>query len=295
MRRPFALVPILLLPLAADAASTVALPPWLCGAEALDVVFRDGFDASWPIPHDPSGGSGGQYPGDVPRVISVPGAGVHILYLHIPTAYSPSRAWPLLIALHGTSGSSGTAPAAAQQIRDDWSGWSESRGFLVVAPVASGPTGSWEPDVDIPAIYAAIADTAARYNVERTRIDVWGYSAGGHVAHGLVLNDTGFFAAYGVSAGSLTQYACTDDGSIPPSCAALLSGAEPKTPVDIHLGNHDPLYLQYGAGDDPARFEAGGWIPGQDLFYTLFPGGHIYTVAQLGEIWTNICPFAVGP
>jgi hypothetical protein len=33
----------------------------------------------------------------------------------------------------------------------------------------------------------------------------------------------------------------------------------------------------------------------QDLFYTLFNGGHVYTVAQLGEIWNHICPFALGP
>ena len=89
--------------------------------------------------------------------------------------------------------------------------------------------------------------------------------------------------------------ASTDDGVPPPSCNALLGAAEPKIPVDIHIGVEDPLYLYYGANEDAARFEAGGWIPEQNLFWRPFAGGHTYTIAQLGEIWTNICPFALGP
>ena len=121
-------------------------------------------------------------------------------------------------------------------MRDDWSSVANSGGFVVLAPVASGTDGSWEPDVDIPVIFAAIADTMARYNIEETRMNMWGYSAGGHLAHALALNNTDYFAAYGVSAGALTQYACTDDGSPPPSCSELLDNAEPKIPVDIHIG-----------------------------------------------------------
>ena len=66
-------------------------------------------------------------------------------------------------------------------------------------------------------------------------------------------------------------------------------------PVDIHLGNTDPLYTTYGSGNDPARFETYGWQLNQTLFYTLFNGGHTYTVPQLGEIWDNLCPNAIAP
>jgi poly(3-hydroxybutyrate) depolymerase len=267
----------------------------MCAANTADIVYRSGFESGEVVPHDASDGSGGPYPGDQSRAITVPGFGSHLLYLHLPPGYTPSRAWPLLLALHGTAGFSGAAPAAARQVRSDWSGLADDGGFVVLAPVASGADGSWDPPVDVPSLFAAIEDTMARYNIERTRIDMWGYSAGGHLAHALALNNTDYFAAYGVSAGSLTQYACTDDGSVPPSCSTLLGNAEPKTPVDIHIGDLDPLYTHYGAGDDPARFESGGWVLNQDLFYTLFGGGHIYTIAQLGEIWTNICPFALGP
>jgi poly(3-hydroxybutyrate) depolymerase len=291
--RLLSLLPLLFAFPFAQAATTVPLPGWMCGSG--DTVFRSGFEASEVLPHDPSNGSGGAYPGNQTRVITVPNVGNRTFYLRLPPDYTPSRSWPLLLALHGATGSFATAPAAAQQVRSDWSGWADGSGFIVLAPVATGTQGGWNPDVDVPTMSAALDDTMARYNVEQSRIDLWGYSAGAHVAHALALNNTDYFAAYGVSAGSLEAYACTDDGSYPPTCAALLSGAQPKIPVDIHLGNQDPLYTTYGAGNDPARFQSGGWVLNQNLFYTLFAGGHTYTITQLGEIWNHICPFALGP
>ena len=291
--RWLALAPLLIYLGLAEAASTFPLPAWMCASDN-DVVFLGGFEFGEAVPHDPSNGSGGPYPGDESRVITVAGSGTHLIYLYVPLAYTPTHAWPLMLVMHGTVGS-GNAPNAARTVRDDWSSVAEAGGFIVVSPAANGANGSWDPDLDIPAIFAAIEDTTTRYNIERTRIDMWGYSAGGHLAHALALNDTDYFAAYGVSAGALTQYACTDDGSPPPSCSSLLAGAQPKIPVDIHIGVMDPLYLYYGANEDAARFEAGGWVPEQDLFYRPFAGAHTYTVAQLGEIWTNICPFALGP
>lgn len=285
-------VALLLGPALAIAASTVPLPASFCNG---DSVFSDGFETMPTVPADPSNGSGGPYPGAQSRVINVAGLGTHVVYLYVPTTYSTTRAVPLLLALHGTAGNSASAPAAARQVRDDWSSIAESGSFIVIAPVASGSNGSWEPAIDVPVISAALEDTEARYDIERSRIDMWGYSAGGHLAHALALENMDFFAAYGVSAGALTQYACTDNGAPPPSCAALLGAAQPKIPVDIHIGVQDPLYLYYGANGDNGRFQSGGWIPEQTLFWRPFAGGHTYTVAQLREIWANVCPFALGP
>lgn len=279
--------------LRADAASTVHLPGSMCPSG--DAIFRDGFESATIIPHVPSNGSGGSFPGNVTRTVDVPGVGNRSYYLHLPPTYSPAQAWPILLVLHGSTGSAATAPTAAQQVRNDWSGWSDSRGFIVMSVVGNQSQGGWGAAADDAELTATLADAFGAYNVEQSRIYLWGYSAGAHFAHGLALNNTDYFAAYGVSAGSLEQYACTDDGSYPPTCAALLAGAQPKIPVDIHLGNADPLYLTDGAGNDPSRFQSGGWVSGQNLFYTLFVGGHIYTVAQLGEIWNHLCPFALGP
>ncbi|WP_300617581.1 PHB depolymerase family esterase [Dokdonella sp.] len=278
---------------AANAASTVRLPPAMCPGS--DTIFRNGFEAT-AIPSDPSNGSGGAYPGDVTRTISVPGlAGAHSYYLHLPAGYTAARSWPLLLVLRGSVAPASMA-SAAQQVRGDWSGWSDGQGFIVLAPVGNSTQGGWGANGDSAEISAALNDAFASYNVERSRVYLWGFSAGAHYGHALALNNTDFFAAYGVSAGSLEQYACTDSGAYPPTCAALLSGAQPKIPVDIHLGSSDPLASSpYTAAGDPQRLRARGWADGQTLFYVPFNGGHNYTVAQLGEVWNHLCPFALGP
>lgn len=274
-----------------EAATTVRLPAWVCSST--DVIWRSGFETQAAIPHAPSNGSGGAFPGDRTRSVAVTGVGNRSYYVHLPPQYSPARAVPVIVVLHGQSGSNANAPAAAQQVRSDWSAIADAAGLAVIAIVGNQAQGGWGAAADGPEVDAVLADAFAAYDFERSRVYLWGYSAGAHYAHGIALDNADYFAAYGVSAGSLEQYACTDDGSFPPTCASLLAGTHPKIPVDIHLGNTDPLYTQYGAGGDPARFEAGGWIEGSDLFYTLFAGGHIYTTQQLGEIWTNLCPFAL--
>jgi poly(3-hydroxybutyrate) depolymerase len=276
----------------AGAASTVRLPPSACPAG--ESIFRDGFELT-AIPSDPSNGSGGLFPGNVTRTVNVAQVGTRSYYLHLPAGYTPAHSWPLLFVFHGASGTAASAPGAAQQVRGDWSALADSQGFIVLSVVGNQSQGGWGASADGAELSAVQADAFAAYNVEQSRVYLWGFSAGAHFGHGVALDNTDFFAAYGVSAGSLEQYACTDDGHYPPTCASLLAGAHPKIPVDIHLGNADPLYLTYGAGNDPARFHAGGWVSGDDLHYTLFNGGHLYTVPQLGEIWNNLCPFALGP
>jgi poly(3-hydroxybutyrate) depolymerase len=276
----------------ASAASTVVLPHAFCPAS--DPLLRDGFDAAFAVPHSPSNGSGGAGPGDVTRTIAIPGVGMRSYYLHVPAGYTPARAWPLLLALRGASVP--TAPAA-QQVRSDWSGWADTAGFIVIAPVGESTQGGWGAAGDASEISTALDDALAAYNVERSRVYLWGFSAGGHYGHALALDNTSVFAAYGVSAGALQMYACSDNGSFQPACSSWLPTVQPKIPVDIHIGNGDPLYTsgQVDARHDGLRFDNGGWTPARDLWFVVFAGGHTYSVAQLGEIWNHICPFALGP
>ncbi len=287
-----------LIPAAArGTASTAILSDWICSSP--DVIQRSGFETGENTPRRPSLGSGGAaMPADQVRSVTVPGlTGTRSYYLHLPPGYDSGRAWPLLIALHGSGGPGWTSDQLAEYVRSLWSAQADAGGFLLLAPASNDSnTGGWDPDYDIPILDAELADLFAAYNIEESRVHLWGFSAGAHYAHFLALANTGFFAAYAVNAGALTQYACTDDGSIPPSCNTLLGGTLRKIPVDIRLGNTDPLYVSYGAGLDPARFGNNGWTSGQNLFFTLFSGGHAYpSTAQTGEIWTHLCPFAVVP
>jgi len=275
------------------AAQSVTLPAWVCTHP--DAIFVSGFEAGeFPVPHSPSNGSGGTYPGNKTRSVAVTGLGLQTYYLYLPSNYTPNHSWPAILVLHGAGGP-GTSDFYAQQVRSDWSSAAATQGFVVISTVGTNASGGWSPSSDVPIMAAELDDAAAKYNIDADRIYLWGFSAGAHLAHAIALNNTDYFAAYGVSAGGLTQFACTDDGSIPPSCNALLGGAPRKIPVDIHLGDSDPLYTTYGAGNDPMRFENNGWVLNGDLYYTLFPGGHTYTIPQLSDIWRNLCPNAVIP
>ena len=295
----------------ASAATTVNLPAWACGIT--DTVFRGNFQDGLSIPSNPSGGSGGAAPGKFARTLHIAGlgSGTQTYYVYLPPDYTPSRPWPLIFVLHG-SGNYGGQDLAAQQTRDNWAVIAQYRHFIVAAPVSNAlvsqggvdyatwlvPPVSGPSDYDLMA--AVVADMEGAYNVERTRIYGWGHSAGAHVLHDLVLGSYAppglgidSMAAYGVSAGGLQQLVC--GGVSDAACTTFLSGVSRKIPVDIHLGNTDPLYTTYGAGDDATILANAGWVNGQTLFYTLFSGGHSYTSTNLGDIWGNICPFAVVP
>lgn len=289
---------------AAQAASTVLLPDWVC--DTPDTIFRGGFENEIPLPHDPSNGNTGAAVADQTLVVAVPGFGNHTYYLHLPAGYTPNRSWPLLIALHGAGGP-GTAPAAASAVRAEWAPIADANGFIVAAPVASGGSGGWAAPAnagDIPTDYEALAtvrdDIESEFNVERTRRYLWGYSAGGHIAHDLVQNGWAGFnaatvAAYAVSAGVL--YAVTCDVSQPmvysrPTCNSLLGGQMRRAPLLLRVGNGDPFAPDVLA--DRNRFTANGWMLGTDVSYTTFVGGHVYA-GTLAPIWPKLCPVAVVP
>ena len=62
--------------------------------------------------------------------------------LYVPEHYDPSRAWPLVVAMHGGSGNGGA-------FLWSWLREARTRGFILLAPTASGSTWSlMEPDVD---------------------------------------------------------------------------------------------------------------------------------------------------
>lgn len=282
------------------AATTNTLPSWVCAHP--DAIFVDGFQPASAITRLPSNGSGGAT-GSISRVVSVPGylGGSFTIYLHVPSTYSPSHPVPLVLALHGQAGSPAAAATAAQAVRNAWASIADSNGFIVIAPVATGSVGDWNLPPPNPSDYsifaAAIADAEAAYNIDTSRRIGWGFSAGGHVMHDIIFNDFGApvsidtFAAYSVSAGDLQGLAC--QGQSASQCNAIVAGASRHIPIDIHVGNTDPL-LPF-ATSDRNLFQANGWTLLSDLWFTTFAGGHTYATAQLGEIWSNLCPFQALP
>lgn len=294
----------------AIASSSVTLPAWVCADP--DVVFDAPFDAPQnAVPHDPSLGSGGAYPGAQTRTLNIPGlgTGTQNYFLYVPADYTPGRAWPLMLVLHGVA-PYGSADSYATAVRDSWSSVADSGHFIVVAPVADDviwqngapyavswllPYGGGPSDYDL--LDAVRADVEAAYNIERTRLYAWGFSAGGHVLYDLALTqhddafNTNTLAGFAVTGADLAAVACA--GLSDAGCNRLLAQAPRKIPVDIHIGNSDPNYSY--AISDHTRFVAQGWVDKVTIWKRVFVGGHTYSVDQLGVAWSELCPTAVTP
>jgi poly(3-hydroxybutyrate) depolymerase len=294
----------------AGAAQSVTLPAWVC--QHPDAIHVSGFEiGEIAVPHLSSNGSGGAI-GSVTRTLHIAnlGSGTQPYYLYVPANYTPNHAWPFLLALHGVSPYPDTY---AQTTRDDWSSVAAANGLIVAAPIANEqvavggqPGVTWRvPPTSGPNDYdefaAVLADVEGAYNVERTRIYGWGFSAGGHVMHDLGVNtysaafNTSTMAAYGVSAGVLAGLACQNLSNA--QCQQLLTNLPRKITVDIHIGNNDPLVTD--AQSDDQAFKNAGWqysgSAPHGIYYTIFVGGHTYTVSQLSQIWGNLCRAAVVP
>jgi predicted esterase len=272
------------------------------GCKPVDTLMRDGFDA--PAPSDPSLGTGGAT-GDLSLTVDIPLWPTSEVYVHVPASYTPTRAWPVVLALHGASGSHDLAVDATAQLRGEWGALADQYGFIVVAPVGIGSQGSWfQPDspndkpTDYDVFAAALAQVEAAWNVERTRVYGWGFSAGGHVMHDLVVRgyipslDATHLAGYGVDAGVLKALACS--GLTTSSCGTLrLAPMARRIPVAIEIGKSDTL-LPYARSDKTLLLDQ-GWKDGISVFYREFTGGHQYTSNELSDIWRHLCRYGVVP
>ncbi len=299
------LIALLVATVDAGAAQSVTLPGWVCTHP--DAIFINGFEiGSVAVPQLHSNGSGGAHPGNITRQVAVTGLGLQTYYLYVPSAYAANQAWPLIVVLHGAGGP-GTSASAAQQVRTDWGSLADARGFIIASPVGTNSNGGWnEPDIngvgpsDYDIIANTISDVKSAYNIDLARVHGWGYSAGGEVLYDIVLTgwsglNANSFAAYAVTGAALAG--CppynTVQSCVPANAARII-------PLDIHIGMADSIYTGGYTASDKNAFLAAGWTTGTTLFYTVFTdgspaGGHTYSIANLAQVWSNLCPKAVTP
>jgi phospholipase/carboxylesterase len=93
--------------------------------------------------------------------------------LYVPEYYTPDRAWPLVMALHGGSGN-------GRGFLWSWLRDARSRGAIVVAPTATGSTWALMGEDTDTANLARILDVVrARWNIDPEKLLLTGMSDGG--------------------------------------------------------------------------------------------------------------------
>jgi phospholipase/carboxylesterase len=93
--------------------------------------------------------------------------------LYVPEYYTPDRAWPLVMALHGGSGN-------GRGFLWSWLRDARSHGAILVAPTATGPT--WAlmgDDTDTPNLARILDAVRMRWNIDAKRMLLTGMSDGG--------------------------------------------------------------------------------------------------------------------
>jgi phospholipase/carboxylesterase len=93
--------------------------------------------------------------------------------LYVPEYYTPERAWPLVMALHGGSGN-------GRGFLWSWLRDARSLGAILVAPTATGST--WAlmgEDTDTPNLARILDLVRGRWNIDPTRLLLTGMSDGG--------------------------------------------------------------------------------------------------------------------
>jgi phospholipase/carboxylesterase len=93
--------------------------------------------------------------------------------LYVPEYYTPDRAWPLVVALHGGSGN-------GRNFLWSWLRDARSFGAILIAPTATGRT--WAlmgDDGDTPNLNRIIESVRSRFNIDATQMLLTGMSDGG--------------------------------------------------------------------------------------------------------------------
>ena len=180
--------------------------------------------------------------------------------LYVPENYTPSRSWPLVVALHGGGGN------------DHDSIWlylkhAKSNGYLVVVPKSMDVTWTFS---DSQVVLAAIQEVASVYNVDHGAVFLTGVSDGGTFTYEYGLSHPEMFAALASVAGGFIPWPWHD------------FARARKMPVYILHGTLDkiiPVEFAHSAREVLGKY-------GYPLVYReLADWGHAWPFSKMGEIF----------
>ncbi|HLI66353.1 MAG TPA: hypothetical protein VKU90_08310 [Caulobacteraceae bacterium] len=93
--------------------------------------------------------------------------------LYVPEYYTPDRAWPLVVAMHGGAGN-------GRGFLWSWLRDARAHGAILISPTAVGDTWALQgPDVDTPNLMRMLDEVSTRWRLDPTRMLMTGMSDGG--------------------------------------------------------------------------------------------------------------------
>ncbi|HEV7880498.1 phospholipase [Bradyrhizobium sp.] len=146
----------------------------------LDPALREDVELTARFAAPPPDGTGVMHAGNEPG-----SRGGYSLY--VPEFYTPDRAWPVVMALHGGSGN-------GRNFLWSWLRDARSHGAIVVAPTATGPT--WAlmgEDTDTPNLVRILDAVRSRWTIDASRMLLTGMSDGGTFCYVTGLEDASPF------------------------------------------------------------------------------------------------------
>lgn len=122
-----------------------------------------------------------------------PDGTMRTVHAFAPASYTPTKAWPLLVYLHGgvSAPRDGSGQSGVAMFAED----ADERGFLILSP-STQPEATWWDPAGVVYLRQAIEDMARRYRVDPNRVAVSGFSDGGSGCFHLLAHDPTPFACF---------------------------------------------------------------------------------------------------
>lgn len=183
--------------------------------------------------------------------------------LYIPSRYTDSRPWPLLILCHGTW------PYDTPKLQmQEWATFCETNGIIVAAPQLEGTKGDFPPppekqialqQQDEQTILGVVASMKQRYRIAEEQVFMTGWSAGAFSILYTGIRNADVFRALAVRQGSFDARYFAD---IPEECF------DPWQPIKVIYGTTDVLRDQ--------TLACIAWLRDQKMYVSAeeIPGTH---------------------
>ncbi|MFV1959664.1 MAG: hypothetical protein ACC662_09675, partial [Planctomycetota bacterium] len=117
----------------------------------------------------------------------------HTVFAYAPKEYTPEKAWPLLVWLHGgvSRPSDGGGKSGVAMFKDE----ADRAGFLVLSPSAQ-PEALWWTPAGLDLLRGSLREMARRYRIDPARVALSGFSDGGSGCFYVLAHDPTAYACF---------------------------------------------------------------------------------------------------